>query len=82
MNLLESFFSRRYIEVWEQGYDINGQSGPDYRAGTFWAEDFEDACQQLLVRRKKDPEKWGPPSYHRFENGHHSWWGCGWYERV
>jgi hypothetical protein len=72
----------RYIEIMEQGYECTGQSAPDSLAGTFWAKDYEDACQQLLKQRLRDPDKWGDASYHSVESGHHSWWGCGWYERT
>ena len=50
----------RYIELWEQGYDCTGQSAPDHRAGTFWARDYEDACQGMLEQRLKTPTGGGP----------------------
>lgn len=71
----------RYIELWEEGYETNGMSTRDQFAGTFWAEDYEDACRQLVDRRMRNPEGWGTVDVmHRVENGVHYWWGCRWYE--
>lgn len=69
-----------YFEVWEEGYATNGQEGPTYLAWSGNATSFEEACQSLLTERSKQERGWGPANtMHRFTNGVHHWWGCGWY---
>lgn len=67
------------IEVWEEGYATTGEHCETTLAGTFEAQDFEGACQQLLAQRRSNPAGWGlADKMHRIENGIHYWWGCKW----